>query len=135
MDLFIVPPKFIDTAWKDGAHMLGEACKKAEAEITADQLKMMLARGERTLVAGKVDGRPVAWVVMDFQQLPNTRTLYIYSLYAPGNAGDALMDKLKAMAAAEGCSSVRGACDQVGERLWRSRFGAERLYAVCEVRL
>jgi hypothetical protein len=133
MDLFFIAPKFVDRAWSDGAHLLSEACKKAEREITPDQLKQLLSRGERTLVCGRENGETVAWVVIDFVQMPNTRALYIYQLHAPGHAGDALMGELKKVAEAEGCSSIRGACDEVGERLWRGRFGAKRLYAVCEV--
>lgn len=133
MELFFIHPKHIDAAWRDGAHLLSGACKKAEREITPDQLKFMLSRGERTLIAGRVEGQTVAWVVVDFIQLPNTRALYIYQLHAPKNAGDELMSALKTVAQAEGCSSIRGACDEVGERLWRGRFGAKRLYAVCEV--
>lgn len=133
MELLHVLPKHIDAAWKDGASELAKACAKAEREITPEQLKLILSRGERHLFAGRIDGQTVAWVVLDFLQLPNTRALYIFQLYAPGNAGDALMDALRGLAVSEGCSSIRGACDEVGERLWRSRFGANRLYAVCEV--
>lgn len=135
MELFIVPPKHIDTAWRDGAFRLDEACQKSGSDITGDQLKLMLARGERILACIKKDAYPVGWVVFDFIQYPNTRSLFIYELYAPRNAGAELMEKLTEIAKAEGCSSIRGACDEVGERLWKDRFKAKRLYAVCEVDL
>lgn len=135
MDIFIVPPKHIDTAWRDGASRLSEACAKSGSEITGDQLKLMLSRGERILACVKKDALPVGWVVFDFVQYPNTRSLYVYELFAPGHAGAELMEKLKEIAIAEGCSSIRGACDEVGERLWKDRFKAKRIYAVCEVNL
>jgi len=55
MELFQVPASHIDAAWRDGARLLEQACKRADREVTADQLKFLLARGERTLL-GLADG-------------------------------------------------------------------------------
>jgi hypothetical protein len=53
--LIVVPSTHIDVAWKEGAHRLGLACATSGGEISGDQLKMMLSRGERTLLRMDLD--------------------------------------------------------------------------------
>jgi len=125
----------VDQAWKDGASNLAEACKWASREVTPDQLKMMLARGERQLLALESDGHKVAWAAVQVQQLPNLRILYVYSIYAPGSTGPEAFALLADLARSEGCSSIRGACSEQVARLWERRFKAKRLYTTCEIEL
>lgn len=135
MELFQCTPAQIDQAWLDGAHNLSEACKLASREITIDQLKMLLARGERTLI-GVRDGAIVkGWAAIQVQQLPNIRTLYVYSVYAPGATGPGVFDQLKQYAKANGCSVIRGACNEAVSRLWVRRFDAKPLYTIMEIEL
>lgn len=131
MGLFVVPPAFIDRAWKDGAVNLGVACDRAKGEITGDQLKMMLARGERKLMGLSVGDKTVGWVVVEIQQLPNIRVLYVYSLFAPGHSLD-VYELMKQQAIENGCSVIRGAVDESNERLWK-RINAEKVYSVYQI--
>jgi hypothetical protein len=133
--LLHVPAAHVDKAWKDGAHNLSEACKWALREVTADQLKMMLARGERQLLALESEGQKVAWAAVQVQQLPNIRILYVYSIYAPGSTGPEAFKLLADLARSEGCSSIRGACSEQVARLWERYFKAKRLYTTCEIEL
>lgn len=133
MKLMHIPPAHVDRAWKDGAHNLSKACEWALREVTPDQLKMMLARGERQLLGLDVDGRFVAWAAVQVQQLPNIRVLYIYSIYAPGSTGPEAFRQLADLARAEGCSSIRGACSEQVLRIWERKFQAKRLYTICEI--
>ncbi len=135
MKLMVIPPAHVDRAWKDGAHNLSEACKWASREVTPDQLKMMLARGERVLLGLDVEGTFKAWAAVQVQQLPNIRVLYVYSIYAPGNTGPEAFRQLADMARAEGCSSIRGACSEQVLRIWERKFQAKRLYTICEIEL
>jgi hypothetical protein len=135
MQLVHIPPAHIDRAWSEGAHNLSEACKWASREVTPDQLKMMLARGERNLLALEVDGKHVAWAAVQVQQLPNIRILYIYSIYAPGSTGPEAFRLLAETARSEGCSSIRGACAEPVARLWERQFKATRLYTTMEIPL
>lgn len=133
MKLMHIPPAHVDRAWKDGAHQLSEACKWASREITPDQLKMLLARGERQLLGLDVDGKFVAWAAIQIQQLPNIRVLYVYSIYASGSTGPDAFRLLADLARAEGCSSIRGACVEQVARLWERKFQAKRLYHMMEI--
>lgn len=133
MKLVHVPPSHIDRAWADGAHNLAQACKWASREVTADQLKMMLARGERQLLGLQDGDRFIAWAAVQVQQLPNIRVLYVYSIYAPGSTGPECFRLLADIARTEGCSSIRGACSEPVTRLWERKFQAKRLYTICEI--
>lgn len=133
MELFQCTPAQIDQAWADGAHQLAEACKLASREITVDQLKMMLARGERTLIGVRDGSHVKGWAAIQVQQLPNIRTLYVYSIYAPGATGPEVFAQLKQYARANGCSVIRGACNEAVARLWARRFDAKPLYQIMEI--
>lgn len=133
MKLVHIPPAHVDKVWREGAHQLAEACKWASREVTPDQLKMMLARGERQLIALDVEGQFVAWAAVQVQQLPNIRVLYVYSIYAPGSTGPDAFRLLADLARAEGCSSIRGACVEQVARLWERKFQARRLYQTMEI--
>ena len=129
MDLCIVSPAHIDRAWREGADQLEIALERCGDECTASQLKLMLARGEKTLLA-LVGDIPTAWAAVEFMNLPNMRVLHIYAIYAPGNAVQATFEKLEAYAKDGGASSIQGACDPVISRLWQSKFDFKEQYRV-----
>lgn len=133
MELFICTPAEIDRAWADGADKLSLATKWAAREITPDQLKMMLARGERTLIGARDEGGVKGWAATQVQQLPNLRTLYIYAIYAPGITSVEVFAKLKEYARSQGCSVIRGACSEAVGRIWSRKFSAKPLYTIYEL--
>jgi hypothetical protein len=134
LELFQCQPAEIDKAWREGAHKLSEACKWASREITPDQLKMLLARGERVLIGMREDGEVKGWAAVQVQQLPNIRILYLYSLQGAGVCSEEGFVLLKQYAEANGCSAIRGAVRASVMRLAR-KFGATELYTTCEFAL
>ena len=133
--LIVVPSTHIDVAWKEGAHNLGQACATSGGEITGDQLKMMLSRGERTLLRLDHEDQIAGWGVVGVEQLPNLRVLYVYELYAPNGHFERFYDELRAMALAYGCLKLRCAARPAQERLYRQRCGFKPVYQVLEVEL
>jgi hypothetical protein len=132
--LYIVPPSHICQAWTDGAHHLGIACNKAAGEVTGDQLKMLLIRGEKILMGYRNEhGQTVGWAAVSIDQHPNRRVLFVYAIWAPAATGQDAMQALKEFAKAEGCDSIRGACNEAIERLWARKFDAKRVYAIVEI--
>lgn len=130
MTLTIIDPRHIDYAWKDGAHQLAEATKLV-SEITGDQLKLILSRGERTLVK-LVNGDNTGWAVFRIDQLPNLRVFFITDLFAPHCDFSEFIDKVKLLAESFGCSRIRCAAGESQERLYKSKLGFERIYAILE---
>lgn len=133
--LIAVPTTHIDMAWKEGAHNLGLACATSGGEITGDQLKMMLSRGERSLFRLDCDDQVAGWGVIGVEQMPNFRALFVYELYAPGGSFENFFAELKKMAAAFGCLRIRCAAKPAQERLYRQRCGFAPVYQVLEVEL
>lgn len=135
MQLVPIDQRFIDAAWRDGAHVLKEACDQSGGEITGDQLKMILSRGERTLIRMDDEGKTVGWGVVRVDQLPNCRALHITDLVAHGAQFERFFSSIKDMATSLGCSRVRCAAKPAQARLYRMKAGFQPVYEVLEVSL
>jgi len=132
MQLTPIDARFIDQAWAEGAACLAKACDTSGGEIEGPQLKMMLARGERTLIRMDAD-KPVGWGVVRVDQLPNMRVLFITDLVAPHGHFEQFFTAIKDMAKALGCSRVRCAAKPAQERLYRMRCDFQPVYNILEV--
>ena len=111
--------------------MLGKACDASGGEIEGPQLKMLLARGERTLIRMD-DGGAVGWGVIRIDQLPNMRVLFITDLYAPGAAFQRFYPLIEDIARQQGCSRVRCAAKPAQARLYQHRANFQHVYAILE---
>ena len=129
MNLIPVPANFIDHAWKEGASCLAESCEGLD-EVTGDQLKMILSRGERVLLQLSESGPAVGWGVIRIDQLPNLRTLFITNLVAHDCGFERFFEAIKDIAKKEGCSEIRCAAKPVQERLYRIKCGFEPVYQI-----
>ncbi len=132
MNLVVIEPKHIDFAWRDGASCLAEACKLVD-EITGDQLKMILARGERYLVRLDDDGKTLGWGTFRVDQLPNLRVLHVTDLVAHNGHFEQFFDQLKQLAEAFGCSRIRCSAHEAQARLYRQKLGFKPVYTTLEV--
>lgn len=133
LNLLVVPTTHIDIAWLDGAWQLEEACDESGGEITGCQLKMILSRGERTLIQ-MMDGEEiVGWGVVRIDQLPNMRVLFITDLVAHNGHFERFFEAIKGMAWSNGCSRVRCAAKPAQSRLYRMKCGFKPVYETLEV--
>jgi hypothetical protein len=130
-----IPATHIDKAWHEGAHQLGEACKYSGGEITADQLKMILSRGERSLIRMDDQTGVVGWGVVRIDQLPNFRVLHITDLYAPRVHFERFYDELKLMAESLGCSRIRCAAQPAQAKIYETKCGFKPVYQIMEVEI
>lgn len=133
MNLVHVPAHQIDFAYRDGADCLSKACDASGGEITGDQLRMILARGERMLLRMDKDGATVGWGVVRVDQLPNMRVLFITDLVAPHGHFEDFFTSIKDMAQQFGCSRVRCAAQPAQARLYRMRCDFKPVYQILEV--
>ncbi len=134
MKLIPISPTFIDVAWKEGASCLIESTKVSEDEVTVEQLKYILFKGERTLLKLVDDtGTIRGWVVVKIQQFPNKRSLFITDLVCKNSNFERWMPLLKDIAVREGCSSIRCVAKPGQARLYKHRLGFRSLYETLEV--
>lgn len=132
MNLVIIPARFVDQAWRDGAHLLGESCVE---ECTPDQLKTILAREERVLVRMDDEGKTVGWGVYRVDQLPNIRVLFVTNLWARKAHFERFIDELKQLAQVNGCSVIRCAAKEIQERIYRMKLGMQPVYRILELEI
>ena len=133
MQLIPVPSTHIDLAWQQGASCLVEACDTSGGEITGDQLKLILSRGERTLIRMDEDGTAVGWGVVRVDQLPNMRVLFVTDMVAHNGGFERFFEQLKHLARDLGCSKVRCAAKDAQARLYRMKAGFKPVYSILEV--
>lgn len=131
---------FIDKAWKEGADCLASACDESGGEITGSQLKLILSRGERTLIrmlaiepTDPYQEKTVGWGAVRVDQLPNLRALHITNLVAPHGHFEQFFQEIKAMAEKLGCSEVRCSAKPVQARLFRMKCGFTPVYETLKV--
>jgi hypothetical protein len=138
MKIVIVPPNFVDYAWRDGADCLGEACEKSGGEITGSQLKMLISNGSRILARMDQDEKTVGWACGEILQKPNVRCFHITSLVCHNGRYQEAYDEVKAMAKSTGCSEVTWASSESVARLHRMTLKGEtieKLYSVYRMKL
>ncbi|MBS1169514.1 MAG: hypothetical protein H6R01_432 [Burkholderiaceae bacterium] len=135
MRLEPIPATHVDFAWKDGANCLAKACDTSGGEITGDQLKLLISRGERTLLRMVDDEQTAGWGVVSVEQKPNMRILWVCEVVAPNIGFERYVGEVKKMAFALGCSVVRCAAKPVQERLYRMKCGFEPVYQIMEVKV
>lgn len=133
MRLIQVSAAFVDAAWRDGASELAQACKTSGGEITGDQLKLILSRGERTLIRMEDEESTVGWGVVRIDQLPNLRVLFVTDMVAPGAQFERFFEALKDLAKSYGCSRIRCAAQPAQARLYRMKAGFRPVYEILEV--
>ena len=134
MQLIPVPQSHIDLAYQRGASCLSEACDASGGEIEGPQLKMLLSRGERTLLELN-NGGVVGWGVIRVDQLPNMRVLFITDLVAHNASFEQFFEAIKQLARDLGCSRVRCAAKEAQARLYRMKAGFKPVYQILEVSL
>jgi hypothetical protein len=134
MKLIPIPSTHVMQAWNDGAHALSQACETSGGEIEGPQLKLILSRGERTLIRMECEaGIAVGWGVVRIDQLPNVRVLFITDLVAPGAHFERFFESIKAMAVAHGCTEIRCAAKPAQARLYRMKAGFLPVYEILKV--
>lgn len=129
MLLVPIPAKHTDYAWKDGASSLGESCVE---ECTPDQLRMLIARGERQLVRMDDEGKTVGWGAFCVQQLPNMSVLFVTNMTAHRAHFERFYTLLEGMAKDCGCSRIRFAAKPFQERLFKQKLQAKPVYQILE---
>ena len=129
MVLIPIHSRHTDAAWADGAKSLGESCVE---ECTPDQLKMLLARGERQLVRMDSDNQTMGWGAFKVDILPNMNVMFITNMTAHNAHFETFYDLLTKMAKDLGCSRIRFAAKPAQNRLYKMKLKATDVYMIME---
>ena len=129
----IIPPNYIAQNWGVVGEMVDKAMKYAKGEITTDQLRVYLARGEYQLMVYLEDEKIVGAVVIEWINYPNDRVMFINAI--GGKTTQEHVTKMFDWAKHMGATAVRGSAHKAVARLWKMKYGFETIYYTVERRL
>lgn len=129
----IIHPNYLAQIWPKVSEMIDSAMNYAKGEITTDQLKVFLSRGEYQLMVYVDDNKIVGAVVIEWINYPNDRVMFINAI--GGKTTKEHVEQMFNWAKANGATSVRGSAHKAVARLWRMKYGFQTIYYTVERRL
>ena len=133
MKLMTVPQGHIQMIWPEVKDYIESALKFSVGEYTADQLKVLLVRGEQTLMVVVDDDNKIHGCgTIKLVDYPNFRVAFITSIGGRLISTPETFQELINWAKFNGATKIQGAARESIERLWRKLFNFERCYAIVE---
>lgn len=129
----VIPREFIAQIWPKVAGFIGDAMAHAKGECSAEQLKVLLVRGEHQLMIYLDDDEIVGAVELEWQNAPNDRIMFINAI--GGKTSPEHTALMFDWAKLNGATTVRGCARESVARLWRMKYGFESIYITVEKRL
>jgi hypothetical protein len=126
----IVAPNNIYNVWEDVKEYLNASINVSGGDFTLDQLKLVLARGEQTLLVS-VDEKSVlnGAMTVEFSNRPNNRVMFITALGGNGIVNKDTFDQVESWARMQGATKVSAWAQEAQARLYKikSNFNTVRL--------
>jgi hypothetical protein len=126
----IVAPNNIYNVWEDVKEYLNASINVSGGDFTLDQLKLVLARGEQTLLVS-VDEKGVlnGAMTVEFSNRPNNRVMFITALGGNGIVNKDTFDQVESWARMQGATKVSAWAQEAQARLYKikSNFNTVRL--------
>lgn len=135
MNLKIVGPQYICQVWPQVSGMIESSIQYCGGEYTADQLKVLLIRGDHVLLVAETDNSIVGAGTVSFIQYPNDRICFITAIGGKMVTGKEMFSKLSDWAKAQGCTKIQAACRESVARMLRQRIGMNERYRIVEMNL
>lgn len=128
----IIHPSLIQQTWGQISPFFN-ACKPHETgEISVEQMKVMLVRGEYQLMLFMASNEPIGALITSFITYPNDRVFFVHAI-----GGKTTKECVTAMfdyAKQQGATTVRGQARDSVARLWK-RYGFNTISHTVERRL
>ena len=125
----IVAPNNIYNVWEDVKEYLNASINVSGGDFTLDQLKLILARGEQTLLVS-VDEKGIlnGAMTVEFSNRPNNRVMFITALGGNGIVNKDTFDQVESWARMQGATKVNAWAQEAQARLYKikSNFNTVR---------
>ena len=125
----IVVPNNIYSVWEDIKEYLNASINVSTHDCTIEQLKMLLVRGEQTLLISvnensKLNGA----MTVEFINYPNNRVMHITALGGNGIVNDETFSQVEAWAKMQGATKASAWAQEAQARLYKikSNFNTVR---------
>jgi hypothetical protein len=129
----IVAPNNIYGVWDSVESYLNASMNTSTGDCTVDQLKLILARGEQTLLVsvdenGKLNGA----MTVEFINHPNNRVMHITALGGNGIVNDETFSQVEAWARLQGATKVSAWAQEAQARLYKIKANFNTVRFVVE---
>ena len=129
----IVAPNNVYTVWNDVESFLNASINISGGDITIDQLKLILARGEQTLLVSTDDkGKLNGAMTVEFQNLPNNRVMFITALGGNGIVNNETFEQVENWARMQGATKVSAWAQESQARLYKIKANFNTVRMVVE---
>ena len=125
----IVAPNNIYSVWEDIKEYLNVSINVSTHDCTIEQLKMLLVRGEQTLLVSVNDNSKInGAMTVEFINYPNNRVMHITALGGNGIVNDETFSQVESWAKMHGATKASAWAQEAQARLYKikSNFNTVR---------
>lgn len=134
MNIRQIHPSIINQVWHVVAGYLADGLRHSGGEYDLSQVRMMLTRGEQSLLVMMNGEEVVGAASISIENFPNARIAFIATMGGRWVLNEAGFSQLAGWASEQGCTAVRGGVRESVARL-SEKSGFERKYIVVERKL
>lgn len=129
----IVAPNNIYNVWADVESYLNASINVSGGDFTLDQLKLLLIRGEQTLLVSvnensKINGA----MTVEFINSPNARTMFITALGGYGIVNEETFSQVETWAKIQGATKASAWAQETQARLYKIKANFNTVRMVVE---
>jgi hypothetical protein len=125
----IVAPNNVYYVWEDIKEYLNASINVSTHDCTIEQLKMLLVRGEQTLLLSVNENNKInGAMTVEFINYPNNRVMHITALGGNGIVNDETFSQVESWAKSQGATKASAWAQEAQARLYKikSNFNTVR---------
>ena len=129
----IVAPNNIYNVWEDVKEYLNASINVSGGDYTIDQLKLILVRGEQTLLVSVNENNKLnGAMTVEFINRPNDRVMFITALGGNGIVNDETFSQVEAWAKMQGATKANAWAQEAQARLYKLKANFNTVRMVVE---
>ena len=129
----IVAPNNIYNVWEDVKEYLNASINVSGGDFTLDQLKLVLVRGEQTLLVSVNENNKLnGAMTVEFSNGPNDRVMFITALGGNGIVNNETFSQVEAWARLQGATKVNAWAQEAQARLYKLKANFNTVRMVVE---
>lgn len=129
----IVAPNNIYNVWDDISNYLDASINVSGGDFTLEQLKLLLVRGEQTLLVSVDDNKKInGAMTVEFINNPNARTMFITALGGHGIVNEETFSQVETWAKMQGATKASAWAQETQARLYKIKANFNTVRMVVE---
>lgn len=129
----IVAPNNVYHVWDDISSYLEASINVSGSDFTLEQLKLLLVRGEQTLLVSVNDNKKInGAMTVEFINYPNARTMFITALGGHGIVNEETFSQVETWAKMQGATKASAWAQKTQARLYKIKANFNTVRMVVE---